>query len=319
MHRRHFSSAAALLAGGAIPLASLAQTVEFTKPIRIICPYPPGGDADVFSRKVADKLKDLLGQPGIVENRPGGAGLIAWQALQASPPDGSSLLLINFTQAAAPALFKSFPADWYKQVTPLARTHENGSILLANPKAPFKTLDEMLAYAKANPGKINIGVVGRQIEMTRFAKLAGIELTQVPYKGIAEINTALMGGDLHLSFNSIGFSRQLVAAGRVTALAVGTTQRHPGMPDLPAIEERVPGFRYSYWFGFVAPGRTPAPMADKLSQALLAIVKSPEFAPYFRDQLSTVLAVGPKETADFVESETRVLMAAAREANITPE
>ena len=319
MYRRQFSAAAALLAGGAIPLASLAQTAEFTKPIRIICPYPPGGDADVFSRKIADKLKELLGQPGIVENRPGGAGLIAWQALTASPPDGHSLLLINFTQAAAPALFKSFPADWYRQVTPLVRTHENGSILLANPKAPFKTLDEMLAYAKANPGKINIGVVGRQVEMTRFAKLAGIDLTQVPYKGIAEINTALISGDLHLSFNSIGFSRQLVASGRVVPLAVGTTQRNAAMPDLPAIEERVPGFRYSYWFGFVAPGKTPAPVADKLGQALLAAVKSPEFAPYFREQLSTVIAAGPKETAEFMESETRVLMSAAREANIIPE
>jgi len=320
MKRRQLSAAiAGLLALGALPLPGLAQTAEFTRPLRIIVPYPPGGDADVFSRKVADKLKDMVGQPVLVENRPGGSGLIAWQALSSSPPDGHTLLLINFTQAAAPALFKSFPTDWYRQVTPLVRTHENGSILVTGPNAPFKTFEGMLAYARANPGKVNVGVVGKMVEMTRLIKLAGINITQVPYKGIAEVNQALIANDVQVAFNSVGFSRQMVAAGKMVPLAVGSTQRNVALPEVPAIEEKVPGFRYSYWFGFVAGGKTPAPLADRLSQALLTIVKAPEFQQYFRDQLSTVIAAGPKETADFIESETKLLLNAAREAGIAPE
>ncbi|CAN5603541.1 tripartite tricarboxylate transporter substrate binding protein BugE [soil metagenome] len=323
MIRRKFSWAAALapfvVAAAFAPSASQAQSDYPNKPIRFIVPYAPGGDADVFTRRVADKLKDYLGQPGIVENRPGALTLIAWQALTSAPPDGYTVLMINHAQALAPAISKSFPEDWYKHVTPLVRTHATVGAFVTGPQAPFKTLDGLIAYAKANPGKVNAGVVGKSIDVPNLTAAAGINVTLIPYKGITDINNALMANEIQLTSNSLGFAKPLAQAGRMVPLAVGTPKRNPEFPDLPAVAETFPGFTSGYWFGFVAPAGTPAPVADKLGKALLAVIATPELQKYFQDQIALTIATGPQETAAFLEAETRRVLKVAREANITAD
>jgi tripartite-type tricarboxylate transporter receptor subunit TctC len=260
-------------------LPALAQTFP-TKPIQVIVPLAPGGGTDLLARVIADKLRERFGQPVTVENRSGAAGNIGADAVFKAAPDGHTLL---FTQPAPLVVNKALYGKLTfepEQFVPIALVSIQDIMLAVNPKVPASSLPELIAYAKANPGKLNFGSSGAgsapHLAAELFGSMAGVKMVHVPYKGSGESQAATLAGHVDLTFFAFSTALRHTKAGKLRAIAVGGAKRNPQAPDVPSISEVLPGYSAASWTAFVAPPNTPAPVAHTLAGAISDIVKMPD-------------------------------------------
>jgi tripartite-type tricarboxylate transporter receptor subunit TctC len=290
-----------------VPAAVLAEDAYPNKPIKIIAPVGAGSVADLVPRIVAEKLAGRWGNPVYVENRPGGNTNIGAEVAARAEPDGYTLLAAPATMLAVnPSLFRKLPFDItaFAPVTVLA---DQPNVLIANPKLPFSTVQGLIAFAKANPGKLTYASPGvgsvQHLSMELLASMSGIALVHVPYKDLPEAVDDVVAGHVDLLFDNLGSAAPLIKSGNLKAIAVGSGRRNASLPDLPSVSEAVPGFRSVTWFAIVAPAKTPAGIAEKLSAAIAGILKTADVTNRLRDLYATPVGSSPADTAAFFAQE----------------
>lgn len=290
-----------------VPTSVLAQDAFPNRAIKIIAPVGAGSVADLVPRLVAEKLAGQWGVPVYVENRPGGNTNIGAEAAARAEPDGYTLLAAPATTLAVnPSLFPklTFNLTAFVPVTVLA---DQPNVLVANPKLPFATVQGLIAFAKANPGKLTYASPGvgsvQHLSMELLASMTGIALVHVPYKDLPEAVNDVVGGHVDLLFDNLGSAAALIKNGNLKAIAVGSERRNAFLSDMPSLSEVVPGFRSVTWFAIVAPPGTPAVIAEKLSAAIAGILKTADVANRFRDLYATPVGSSPADTAAFLAEE----------------
>jgi tripartite-type tricarboxylate transporter receptor subunit TctC len=293
----HLAAGAAALP--ALPRIARAQSYP-TRPVHIVTPYPPGAGPDVVARLIAQWLSDRLGQQVVVDNRPGAAGNIGTEKAAKSPPDGYTLLIVVSTNAINQTLYSNLNFDFKNDLVPIAGIARIPFIVVVNPNFPAKTVPELIAYAKANPGRVDMATngvgTGSHAAAELFMMMTGVKLTHVPYKG--SYMTDLMGGQVPLAFSPLTAVAEFVKDGRVRGLGVSTAARAPTLPDVPAIAESVPGYVAEGWYGLTAPKGTPADVIAKLETATRASVADPTLQSRM---LPLGLEPAPMTTAEFAK------------------
>ncbi|WP_246475195.1 Bug family tripartite tricarboxylate transporter substrate binding protein [Diaphorobacter ruginosibacter] len=299
--------AAAYLAASSF--AAFAQAVYPSKPVRIIVPYPAGGTTDIIARIAANQLTERLKQSFIVENKAGASGAIGSQAVAQAAPDGYTLVMATASSHGInSALQKSLPYDAVKDFAPITVVANTPNIIIANPAVPVKNLQELIALAKKEPGRINFGSTSAggspHMSAELLKMMAGIDMTHVPYKGAAPMLTDLIGGQVQIGFDNLPSSIGFVKSGKVRALAVTTARRWPGAPDIPTVAESgVPGYEVSGWFGLLAPAGTPREILNKLQGTIAEAVKSPEVAKQLNDLGAEPVANKPEVFAQEIKDD----------------
>lgn len=274
----------------AIGFSSLVAAQSYpAKPVRMINPFPAGGPVDVAGRPVLEKLRADLGQPFIMENRPGGATIVASEAVAKSPADGYTLLFTAAQFPINPSIFKSLPFDTVKDFQPVSLVAQGPFVMVVHPSVPANNLAELIALAKAQPGKLNYASAGSgslfHMAGELFKMLAGVNIVHVPYKGGAPATTSVLAGETQIMFGSPAGVLQHVSSGRMRLLAVTSPERSPFAPGAPtAIEAGLPGYEVDTWYGILAPAGTPRDIVDMLSAKIDAIVKSPEVRELYARQ-----------------------------------
>ena len=270
-------------AGVAVPCAAIAQDTEAfpSKPLRILVPFPPGGTADVFARYMGDRLTHSLKQPVVVENRPGAGGVVATQAAVTSAADGYTLPIVTVGHAVNPHIQSKLAYDTLKDLQPVAMVSTLPSVLLVNNEVPARNVAELIALAKAHPGKYTYASSGNattsHVAGAMFASQAKLNLLHVPYKGSAPALTDLIGGQVDMIIDPLVSSGPHIQAGKLRPLAVSTKQRSALTPDLPTLSEAgVPGYDFSSWFLLLTPSKVPAPIVNKLNAAVTQVLAQPE-------------------------------------------
>src|SRR5712671_1021044 len=293
----HLAACAALLP--TVSRNAKAQTYP-ARPIRLIVGYTPGGSADLTSRLMGQWLSERLGQSFVIENRPGGGTNIATEAVVRAPPDGYTLLLAAPANAINATLYDKLNFNFLRDVEPVAGLIRFPNVVVVNPSLPVKSIPELIAYAKANPGKLNMASSGNgsTIHMSGelFKMLTGINMVHVPYRGGAPALTDLMGGSVHVMFDNIPTSAELVRTGKLRGLAVTSTERSEVLPDLPTVAEFLPGYEASAWYGLGMPKTAPAEMIDKLNKAMNDILADPKAQARFKELGASLL---PGSAADW--------------------
>lgn len=251
------------------------------KAITIVVPFGPGGVADLTVRMVAQKMAVSMKQPIIVENRPGAGGVVAANTVAKASPDGYTLLLMSNGTAVSANLFKKLPYDTQKDFTPISTLGYFDLALLVNPKLPVKSVGELIAYAKANPGKLNIGTINRgstqNLAAELFVSMAGMDALVVPYKGSPEVLTATTTGELDAAFEILSPALPQIKAGTVKAIAVTSSKRFSGLPNVPTVAESgLPNYQATSWNALAAPAKTPQPIVDRLHREINAAVAMPD-------------------------------------------
>jgi tripartite-type tricarboxylate transporter receptor subunit TctC len=251
------------------------------KAITIVVPFGPGGVADLTVRMVAQKMAVSMKQPIIVENRPGAGGVVAANTVAKASPDGYTLLLMSNGTAVSANLFKKLPYDTPKDFTPISTLGYFDLALLVNPKLPVKSVGELIAYAKANPGKLNIGTINRgstqNLAAELFVSMAGMDALVVPYKGSPEVLTATTTGELDAAFEILSPALPQIKAGTVKAIAVTSAKRFSGLPNVPTVAESgLPNYQATSWNALAAPAKTPQPIVDRLHREINAAVAMPD-------------------------------------------
>ena len=294
--------------------AVLAVTVSAqsypTKPIRLVVPFPAGGTTDVLARAAAQKLTETLGQPVVVDNRPGAGGNIGAELVAKSPPDGYTLLMGTVgTHAINPSLYPKMPYDHVRDFVPVILVAGVPNVLVINPALPVNSVQELIAYAKANPGKLNFASSGNgtsiHLSGELFKTMAGVQITHVPYKGSAPALQDLVGGQVQLMFDNLPSALALIKGGRLKALAVTSKERAPALPDVPTMAESgLPGFEASSWFGLLAPAGTPQPVVAKLNAEIAKWLASPEAKEKLLAQGANAAGGTPEDFTRHIAAET---------------
>ena len=305
-----------LMAAGALGTCFAAFAVGVsaqaypTKPIRIVVPFPAGGTTDVLARAAAQKLAETLGQPAVVDNRPGAGGNIGAELVAKSAPDGYTLLMGTVgTHAINPGLYPKLPYDHVKDFAPVILVAGVPNVLVINPALPVNSVPELIAYAKANPGKLNFASSGNgtsiHLSAELFKTMAGVQMTHVPYKGSAPALQDLVGGQVQLMFDNLPSSLALIKGGKLKALAVTSGARAAALPDVPTLAESgLPGFEASSWFGLLAPTGTPSSVIAKLNGEIAKWLATPEAKEKLLAQGANAAGGTAEEFAQFIAAET---------------
>ena len=281
-----------------------------TKPIRIVVPFPAGGTTDVLARAAAQKLTESLGQPVVVDNRPGAGGNIGAELVAKAAPDGYTLLMGTVgTHAINPSLYPKMPYDHVRDFVPIILVAGVPNVLVVNPSLPVNSVQELIAYAKANPGKLNFASSGNgtsiHLSAELFKTMAGVQMTHVPYKGSAPALQDLVGGQVQLMFDNLPSSLALIKASKLKALAVTSKVRAPALPDVPTMAESgLPGFEASSWFGLLAPAGTPQPAITKVNAEIAKWLATPEAKEKLIAQGANVAGGTPEDFAQHIAAET---------------
>jgi tripartite-type tricarboxylate transporter receptor subunit TctC len=276
----------------------------------MIVPFSAGGTTDILARIVGQALTAELGQSVVIDNRAGAGGNIGGQLAARAPADGYTLFMGTVgTHAINEALYKKMPFDPIKDFAPLSRVANVPNLLVAHPAQPFKTVQEMIAYAKANPGKINFGSSGSgssiHLSGELFKSMAKVDMVHIPYKGSAPAVNDLLGNQIAIMFDNMPSAIQHVRAGKLRAIAVTTAKRSPELPNVPTIAESgVPGYEATSWFGLFAVAGTPAPIVTQLSKALVKVLNNPDVKAKIVAQGGEVVAETPEQFAAFIKAET---------------
>ncbi len=276
------------------------------KPVRVILSVPAGGTPDVVARMVTPGLSSLLGQQLVVDNRGGAGGMIGAEIVAKAAPDGYTLFVSSpGALTILPHLRKQVPYDTLRDFAPISLIAIGPFLLITHPSVPAKSVRELIALAKAEPGKLNYASAGNgtanHLAMELFKSMAGVNITHVPYKGAPQAVTDVLGGHMNMMFNSIAPVLQHIKAGRVRLLGVASARRSPQLPDTPTISEAgVPGFEAVNWFGLFAPAGTPKSIVARLNDALVKVVRAPELRAQFEAQGSDPVGSSPEEFAAFI-------------------
>jgi tripartite-type tricarboxylate transporter receptor subunit TctC len=292
-----------------------------SKPVRMIVPFPPGGSADLLPRAVGEKLAEKWGQPVIVENRPGAAGNIGAEAVYRAEPDGYTLL-----SAPPPPLVINrllYPKLSYDstQFVPITVIGAIPNVLLVHPKTNVSTVEQFIALAKANPGKLNYASQGSGTTSHLTAELfksmaGGLNITHVPYKGTAPALADLLGGQVEMMCDNLGVSLPHVRSGKLKALAVASAKRVKALPDVPTLAETLPGFEAVAWFGIVAPPKTPRAIAEKVAAGVQDALQMPEVLKRLSELSAEPMGLTPAETAAYMKQETERWAAVIKSAGV---
>jgi tripartite-type tricarboxylate transporter receptor subunit TctC len=319
-HRRQFLH----LAAGALALPATSRIARAqaypTRPVRWIVGYTPGGGNDIFARLMGPWLQERLGQPFVVENRPGAGSNIATEVVVNAAPDGYTLLLANFANASNATLYGNLKFDFIRDITPVAGIVRVPNLLLTNMSVPAKTMPEFIAYAKANRGKLNMGSAGigstGQLAGELLKMMAGVDLTHVPYRGNAPALTDMLGGQVQVLFASLPSSIEYVRTGKLRGLAVTSAVRSEAAPDLPTIAEFVPGYEVSSWYGIGVPRHTPADVIGTLNREVNAGLADPKLKAQLADQGGIEMPGTPADFGKLIADETEKWAKVIRTANI---
>jgi tripartite-type tricarboxylate transporter receptor subunit TctC len=322
-HRRQFLHlAAGAVALPAVPPFARAQTYP-SRPVCVVVGYPAGGTADIVARLMGQWLSVRLGQQFIIENRPGAGGIIAAEAVMNALPDGYTLLIVGAPQAISTTLYDNLNFNLVRDLTPVASIVRVPLVMEVNPAVPARTVPEFIAYAKANPGKLNMASGGNgtsdHVCGELFKMMAGVNMVLVPYRGGAPALTDLIGGQVQVLFDPIPASIGYIRTGKLRALAVTTATRSDALPDIPTVGEFVPGFEASSWYGVGAPKNTPAEIVDKLNVAINSAIADPKLKARFTDLGGMVLAGSPAYFGKLIADETDKWGKVIKAAGIKPE
>ena len=328
MHRSSGTSrrlATAALSGILFGGTVAAQDSYPTKPIRIIVPYTAGGGVDTVARLLGEKLREGLGQPTIVDNKPGASGMIGAQAAAKAPPDGYTLLLAAAGEIAVnPHLYKKQMAyDPEKDLAPISLVVKIPNVLVVNADVLAKNTAELVAHAKANPGKLTYSSSGvgnpQHLNGQLFAKMAGIDIVHVPYKGAAQQLTDVTSKQVTMTFTSLAAAQPFIKSGQIKPVAVTASKRVPSMPDVPALAEFKPLASYELinWFGLFAPAKTPDAVVKKLNTAVTQALRAPDLIKQLEVQGAEPAPNTPSEFREFVQTESKKFAQIIADANVT--
>jgi tripartite-type tricarboxylate transporter receptor subunit TctC len=320
--RRFLGLAGAAAAASMLPRLAVAQAYP-SRPLHWIVPFPAGGSTDLVARLMGEWLAARLGQPVVIENKPGGGTNIGVQAAVNAPPDGYTLLLALATNAINPSLYKSLPFDFQRDIAPVAGVAELPLVMDVNVALPAKTVPEFIAYAKANPGKINFASFGARtishlaIELLKIA--AGIDVVHVPYQGGAPMLTDMLGGRLQAGIDALPNSLPHIRAGTVRALAVLSTKRSPALPDVPTMAETLKGFDVTPWTAVGVPSGTPPEIIERLNREINAGLADPGIKARMAEVGGTPLFYSPSELSAMIARDTKKWAKVVAQAGIQPE
>ena len=307
--RRHFLQLAAAAAALAVvsPIAQ-AQTYP-TRLVRVIVPYPPGGPNDILARLTGQWLSERLGQPFVIDNRPGAGGNIGTEAVVKASPDGYTLLLVATSSAINATLYEKLNFNFIRDIAPVATIIRNPQVMLVNPSFPAKTVPEFIAYAKANPGKISMASSGTgtapHVAGELFKMMTGVDMVHVPYRGGGPALTDLLGGQVQVAFMGSVASIDYIRTGKLRPLAVTTARRSEALPNIPTVSDFVPGYESSAWFGVGAPRGTPAEIVDRLNRETNAALADPKMKARLADLGGVVFAGSPADFGKLIAAETQ--------------
>lgn len=305
----------------ALPLAANAQGWPTRQAIKFIVVYPPGGASDVTARLIAAKLNDILGQSVVVENKPGANGIIATEFVAKSAPDGYTMLMANLgPNALNPVVYKKLPYDAVKDFQGVTLTTIVPQVVVVNPSLPVKSIPELIAYAKANPGKVSFGSAGQgasnHLSGELLNALGGIKMQHVPYKGDAPSIVDLIGGSIQVALPTTVAGLPHVRSGKLRAIAVTGTKRLDSMPDLPTVAETLPGYEAVSWGGIMVPAGTPPEIVKRLNTEINRILKMPDVAEKLQGLGAIIVGSTPEEFDKYVKDEIAKWGKVARDNNI---
>ncbi|WP_375457745.1 Bug family tripartite tricarboxylate transporter substrate binding protein [uncultured Enterovirga sp.] len=299
----------AALGVACLPFATIAAAQAWpNRPVKMIVGFAAGGSTDVTARLIAQALSERLGQQVVVENRGGAGGNIGADAVAKVEPDGYTLLLTtSTTHATNPSLYKSLPFNVQRDFAPITLTAFIPNLLVVNPAVPAATVEELIAYAKANPDKLTYGSAGngssQHLSAELFKSLAGVRMTHAPYRGGAPAVTDLLSGQIQVLFAPLVEVLQFVEDGKLKALGITTAKRSPLLPSAPAIGERLPGYEVALWNGLLAPARTPPAIIERLNKEVVAALRSEDLKAKLAQQGSEPVGNTPDEFRAFIEAE----------------
>ncbi|AZG11479.1 tripartite tricarboxylate transporter substrate binding protein [Pigmentiphaga sp. H8] len=315
--------ALAVLAGAAgLALPALAHAQNFpSQPVRLVVPFPPGGTTDILARQLAAELQKNWGQPVVVENRAGASGTIFSEQLAAMQPDGYTLMLTATHHVINPGLYKNLRYNTRTDFTPIAQVAAVPNVLVVNHAFPARTVQELIAYARQHPGKVDFGSAGtggaNHLSGELFKSMTGIQMTHIPYKGAAPALNDLLGGQIPVMFDSVPGVIQHIKSGRLRALGVTSLKRSPALPDVPTLDEAgVKGFEATAWFGLYGPGRMSPELANRLSADVRKALSSPTVRKEFAAQGAEPGTMTQPEFAAFVDAELSKWSKVIADANI---
>jgi tripartite-type tricarboxylate transporter receptor subunit TctC len=290
-------------------LARTASTLDYpTRPVHLIVGYPPGGAADTVARLLGHWLSQRLGQPFIVENRPGAANNIATEVVARAPRDGYTLLVATSSNTVNPALYSNLNFNFIRDIAMVAGLSHGAIVLVVNPALPVRSVPELIAYVKAHPGEINLASPGTgtlfHVAGVLFRIKAGIEMTHVPYRGSAPMMIDLLAGQVQSAFDTVQSSIAYIKQGKLRTLAVTTASRSPSLPDVPTLGEFLPGCEANGWIGIGAPRGTPADVIEKLNKEINAALADPHIVARLTDLASTPFIASPGDLDNLVIEDT---------------
>ena len=312
------------LAAGAAAFPAVSRTARAqdyqARPVRWIVPYPPGGATDIQARLLGQWLSERLGQPFVIENRPGGGGNIGTEAVVRAPADGYTLLLVGPPHAINATLYDKLNFNFIRDIAPVAGIMRVPNVMVVNPSVPAKTVPEFITYAKANPGKINMASSGigssAHVAGELFKMMTGIDMVHVPYRGNSPALTDLLGGQVQVYFVTTPASIEFIKAGTLRALAVTTAARSDTLPAIPTVGDFVPGYESSAWYGVGVPKRTPVEIIDRLNTEINAALADPKIKARLADLGGTPLLGSPADFAKLIADETEKWGKVVRAARI---
>ena len=314
----HLAAGAAALP----PVSRIASAQTYpSRPVRLLVGYPPGLTPDVVARLIAEPLSVRLGQQVIVDNRPGAGSNIATEAVVRAPPDGYTLLVVTITNAVNSTLYQGLNFDIARDIAPIVATFRSPLVMVVTMSLPDKTVPELIADAKANPGKINYCSPGfgtaNNIAGELFKMMAGVDLVHVPYRG--NYMSDLIAGQTQLTFTPLATAIEFIKAGKLRVIAVTGAARSEALPDVPAVAEFLPGFEYNVWHGVGSPKNTPADIVNKLNAEINVVLADPKTKERFAVFGGTSLGGSPAEFGKFIAAETEKWAKVIKVANIKPE
>src|SRR5262245_16523492 len=315
------------LAAGAAAMPAVSKIAKSkaypTRPVRLIVGFGPGQAIDIVARLMAQWLSERLGQQFIIENRPGAGGNIAAEVVVRAPADGYTLLVIGANYAINVSLYDKLNYQLLRDIVPVASIYRVIQVMEVNPSVPVKSVPEFISYAKANPGKINFASAGSgsvaHVTGEFFKMMAGIDMQHVPYRGAPAALTDLVAGRVQVMFDNLPSSIEHIRAGRLRALAVTSTSRWPGLPDIPTVSDFVPGFETSAWAGIGTPDGTPTEIVELLNEEVNAGLADPKIKARIADMGGTVLVSSPREFRKLIAVETEKWTKVVKFSGARPE
>ena len=315
------------LAAGAATLSTVSRFARAqaypTRPVRLIVPLAAGGATDIVARLMGQWLSERLGQPFVIDNRPGAGGNLGTETVVNARPDGYTILMASTTNAINATLYDKLSFNFIRDIAPVATISRNTLVMVVHPSVPGKTVPEFIAYAKANPRKLNMASPGNgspnHVSGELFKMMTGADMVHVPYRSGGPALTDLLGGQVQVMFPATVSSIEYIRAGRLRALAVTTATRSELLPDIPAVAEFLPGYEASNWFGVCAPNATPAEIVDKLNKEINAGLADPKIKARLAELGGMVLAGSPADFSKLIADDTEKWAKVIKSAGIKPE